>query len=79
MTAPVCEKNIEILFNRFFLQSFPLGSLEIFAPSSAEDFLEGESCMEKSTPVKHVFATVFKFSEFCTTSEFGVFIREKLR
>jgi hypothetical protein len=38
---PVCEKNAEILFNRFFLQSFPLGSLELFAPFSAEEFKNG--------------------------------------
>ncbi len=35
---PVSEKAAEILFNRFLLQAFPLGSLELFAPSSAEEF-----------------------------------------
>lgn len=38
---PISEKIAEILFNRFFLQASPLGSLELFAPSSAEEFRKG--------------------------------------
>jgi hypothetical protein len=38
---PISEKIAEILFNRFFLQASPLGSLELFAPSSAEEFRRG--------------------------------------
>jgi hypothetical protein len=38
---PVSEKAAEILFTRFMLQAFPLGKIEIFAPSSAEEFITG--------------------------------------
>lgn len=38
---PVSEKAAEILFNRFLLQSFPLGTIELFAPSSFEEFKSG--------------------------------------
>ena len=38
---PVSEKAAEILFNRFLLQSFPLGTIELFAPSSAQEFKSG--------------------------------------
>jgi hypothetical protein len=38
---PVSEKAAEILFTRFMLQAFPLGQLELFAPSSAEEFISG--------------------------------------
>jgi hypothetical protein len=38
---PVSEKAAEILFNRFLLQSFPLGKIELFAPSSIEEFQKG--------------------------------------
>ena len=35
------EKAAEILFNRFFLQTFALGSVQLFAPSSIEEFRNG--------------------------------------
>ena len=38
---PVSEKAAEILFNRFLLQSFPLGGVQLFAPSSIEEFKKG--------------------------------------
>src|SRR5688500_17920528 len=38
---PVNEKSAEILFNRFLLQAFPLGAIELFAPSSVEEFRRG--------------------------------------
>lgn len=38
---PVSEKAAEILFNRFLLQSFPLGTIVLFAPSSAQEFKSG--------------------------------------
>ena len=38
---PVSEKTAEILFNRSFLHAFPLGSLELYAPSSVEEFHNG--------------------------------------
>jgi hypothetical protein len=38
---PVSEKSIEILFNRCLLQSFPLGSIHLFAPTSFEEFRSG--------------------------------------
>lgn len=38
---PVSEKAAEILFNRFLLQSFPLGGVQLFAPSSIEEFRNG--------------------------------------
>ena len=34
---------------------------------------------EDLAAMNHDFANVFNFSEFCTISKFGVFIREKLR
>jgi len=42
---PISEKAAEILFNRFLLQSFPLGSIQLFAPSSAEEFRNGYDAM----------------------------------
>ena len=38
---PVSEKAAEILFTRFMLQAFPLGHIELFAPSSREEFVTG--------------------------------------
>jgi hypothetical protein len=38
---PVSEKAIEILFNRCVLQSFDLGSVQLFAPTSVEEFERG--------------------------------------
>src|SRR5262245_32573423 len=38
---PVSEKAAEILFNRFLLQSFPLGGVQLFAPSSFEEARTG--------------------------------------
>jgi hypothetical protein len=38
---PISEKAAEILFNRFLLQSFPLGGVQLFAPSSFEEFRNG--------------------------------------
>src|SRR2546422_6559555 len=38
---PVSEKAAEILFTRFMLQAFPLGHIELFAPSSREEFIRG--------------------------------------
>jgi hypothetical protein len=38
---PVSEKAAEILFNRFLLQSFPLGGVQLFAPSSIDEFRKG--------------------------------------
>lgn len=38
---PFSEKTAEILFNRFFLQAFPLGGVQLFAPSSIEELKMG--------------------------------------
>lgn len=38
---PISEKSAEILFNRFLLQSFPLGRVQLFAPTSFEEFRNG--------------------------------------
>jgi hypothetical protein len=38
---PISEKAAEILFNRFLLQSFPLGGVQLFAPSSIDEFKKG--------------------------------------
>ncbi|MFT3879956.1 MAG: hypothetical protein QM703_09895 [Gemmatales bacterium] len=38
---PISEKTAEILFNRYLLQSFPLGGVELFAPTSFEEYKNG--------------------------------------
>lgn len=38
---PFSEKMSEILFNRYFLQSFRLGEVSLYAPSSVEEFKSG--------------------------------------
>jgi hypothetical protein len=38
---PVSEKTFEILFNKFLLQSFNLGELVLYAPTSYEEFTNG--------------------------------------
>ena len=38
---PMSEKAAEILFTWFILQAFPLGRIELFAPSSREEFVKG--------------------------------------
>jgi hypothetical protein len=40
-TRPISEKAAEILFNRYMLQSLPLRSVQLFAPSSIEEFKTG--------------------------------------
>lgn len=35
------EKTTEILFNRYFLQSFRLGEVVLYAPSSREEYEKG--------------------------------------
>lgn len=37
----ISEKSLEILFNRFLLQSFQLGAVQLFAPTSVEEFRSG--------------------------------------
>jgi hypothetical protein len=38
---PFSEKTAEILFNRFLLQAFPLGGVQLFAPSSIDECKKG--------------------------------------
>jgi hypothetical protein len=38
---PFSEKTAEILFNRFLLQAFPLGGVQLFAPSSNDERKKG--------------------------------------
>lgn len=37
----ISEKALEILFNRFLLQCFPLGAVQLFAPTTVEEFRSG--------------------------------------
>jgi hypothetical protein len=38
---PFSEKTAEILFNRFLLQAFPLGGVQLFAPSTFDELKKG--------------------------------------
>jgi hypothetical protein len=38
---PISEKALEILFNRYLLQSFPLGAVQLLAPTTFEEFRSG--------------------------------------
>ena len=57
---PASEKAAEILFTRFLLQSFPLGSVQLFAPSSIEESKNGYDTSVAGCSLLHEVYLQFK-------------------
>lgn len=61
---PFSEKTAEILFNRFLLQAFPLGSVQLFAPSSLDELKKGyDSKVAGFSPLRELYLQ-FKAPEY---------------